>query len=213
MLRILDRQRYWAFLKAYFISFVSLVGHYIVIDAFSNLDEFLKIVSGPKALFKHMGYYYLVRTSFFYDRLCGVITMMAAIFTVTWMQKNNELLAMLAAGVSTKRVIVPVIVSAALVSVLAVTNQEFIIPRISDDLQCTPDDDGKRPVKAGSRYDVNEIQLQGKYGYRAESSVDYFRALLPVSKFGSLMALDAVVARYIPDDDKKSPLRGGWLLW
>ena len=45
----------------------------------------------------------------FYDRLCGVIGMMAAIFTVTWMQKNNELLAMLAAGISTQRVIRPVL--------------------------------------------------------------------------------------------------------
>ena len=116
MLRILDRQRYWAFFKAYVVSFVSLVGLYVVIDAFSNLDEFLKITNSTGELFRHMGHYYLVRVSFFYDRLCGVITMMAAIFTVTWMQKNNELLAMLAAGISAKRVIVPVIVSAGLVS-------------------------------------------------------------------------------------------------
>ena len=38
-MRILDRQRYWAFLKAYVICFTSLVGLYIVIDAFSNFDE------------------------------------------------------------------------------------------------------------------------------------------------------------------------------
>src|SRR4051794_33810050 len=171
MLRILDRQRYWAFLKAYFISFVSLVGHYIVIDAFTNLDEFLKITSGTAELFRHMGYYYLVRVSFFYDRLCGVITMMAAIFTVTWMQKNNELLAMLAAGISAKRVIRPVILSAVMVSGLAVLNQELIIPRVSDDLQRTPDDDGKRKIRAGSRWDVNEIQIQADKGFRAEKSV------------------------------------------
>lgn len=212
-MRILDRQRYWAFGKAYVISFVSLVGLYVVIDAFSNIDEFYKIKSSPKELFQHMGYYYLVRTSFFYDRLCGVITMMAAIFTVTWMQKNNELLAMLAAGISTKRVIVPVIVSAALVSVLAVVNQEWIIPRISDDLQRTPDDDGKRKVLAGSRYDINEIQLNGKFGHRAEKTIEPFSALLPVSRFGMLMGLEARLARYIPEDDPKAPIRGGWLLW
>lgn len=213
MLRILDRQRYRAFFKAYLISFFSLVGLYIVIDAFSNLDEFTKIKSGVGELFRHMGYYYLVRISFFYDRLCGVITMLAAIFTVTWMQKNNELLAMLAAGISAKRVIRPVIVSAALVSLLGMMNQEFIIPRISDDLQRTPDDDGAREVKAGSRWDVNEIQLQGEKGHRAERTIEPFHAMLPVSRFGSLLGLDARLARYIPDDDPKSPLRGGWLLW
>ena len=31
---------YWAFFKAYIICFIALVGLYIVIDAFSNLDEF-----------------------------------------------------------------------------------------------------------------------------------------------------------------------------
>ena len=34
-MRILDRERYWSFLKAYFICFVALVGLYVVIDAFS----------------------------------------------------------------------------------------------------------------------------------------------------------------------------------
>ncbi len=213
ILRILDRERYWAFFKAYVISFVSLVGLYVVIDAFSNIDEFLKITNSTGELFRHMGYYYLVRTSFFYDKLCGVITMMAAIFTVTWMQKNNELLAMLAAGISAKRVIVPVLVSAVMVSVLAVLNQELLIPRISSDLQRTPDDDGERPVIASSRYDVNDIQLQGKQGFRAEKSIDNFHAFLPVSRFGTAISIDAVSATYIPDDDPKSPLRGGWLLW
>ncbi len=100
-MRILDRERYWAFIKAYIICFVALVGLYVVIDAFSNLDEFGKRADGPVQLFQVMGWYYLIHMSQFYDRLCGVIGMMAAIFTVTWMQKNNELLAMLAAGVST----------------------------------------------------------------------------------------------------------------
>src|SRR5215210_5449569 len=153
-MRILDRERYWAFIKAYVICFIALVGLYVVIDAFANLDEFSEVASGVK-LFRNMGRYYLVRMSLFYDRLCGVIAMMAAIFTVTWMQKNNELLAMLAAGVSTRRVIVPVLVSSVAVSAVAILNQEFVIPRLGDELQKTPDDDGERPIRAGSRYDVN----------------------------------------------------------
>src|SRR3954451_13403585 len=141
-MRILDRERYWAFAKAYFICFTALVGLYVVIDAFSNLDEFAKRADGIKELVPVMGRYYLIHMSEFYDRLCGVISMMAAIFTVTWMQKNNELLAMLAAGVSTHRVIRPVLMSAVVVSGLAVANQELIIPRFAQELQKTHDDDG-----------------------------------------------------------------------
>ena len=41
-MRILDRERYRAYFKAYVICFATLVGLYIVIDAFSNFDEFSK---------------------------------------------------------------------------------------------------------------------------------------------------------------------------
>src|SRR4051794_29895135 len=140
---ILDSQRYWNFVKAYVICFIALVGLYVVIDAFSNLDEFAKAVDGTLAVLRHMGWYYLVRMSLFYDRLCGVIAMMAAIFTVTWMQKNNELIAMLAAGVSTRRAIRPVLVSAILVSALGVLNQEYLLSQLGEELQKVAADDGK----------------------------------------------------------------------
>ncbi len=87
-MRILDRQRYWSFLKAYVICYVSLVGLYIVIDAFSNLDEFTKRADGLVEICQVMGRYYLIHQSQFFDQLSGVIGMMAAIFTVTWMQRN-----------------------------------------------------------------------------------------------------------------------------
>ena len=67
-----------------------------------------------------MGRYYLIHQAAYFDLLGSVISMMAAIFTVTWMQRNNEQLAMLAAGISTHRMIRPVLVSSVIVSVLAV---------------------------------------------------------------------------------------------
>src|SRR5690348_4478915 len=154
-MRILDRQRYLAFFKAYIICFVALVGLYVVIDAFSNFDEFSKRADGVVEIFQIMGRFYLVHMTQFYDRLCGVIGMMAAIFTVTWMQKNNELLAMLAAGLSTQRVIRPVINSAILVSGLAVANQEWVLPQIGEELQRAPDDDGKHQIMVNSKLDSN----------------------------------------------------------
>ena len=114
-MRILDRQRYWSFIKAYVICYVSLVGLYIVIDAFSNLDEFTKRAEGVVEISQVMGRFYLIRQSLMFDQLSGVIGMMAAIFTVTWMQRNNEQLAILAAGVSTHRAIRPVLVASVFV--------------------------------------------------------------------------------------------------
>jgi lipopolysaccharide export system permease protein len=88
--RILDRQRYWSYIKAYVICYFSLAGLYIVIDAFSNLDEFTKRADGIVEITQVMARYYLIHQSQFFGQVCGVIGMMAAIFTVTWMQRNRR---------------------------------------------------------------------------------------------------------------------------
>src|SRR4051812_24526831 len=148
-----------------------------------------------------MGRYYLVHMTEFYDRLCGVIAMMAAIFTVTWMQRNNELLATLAAGISTRRTIRPVLVCAVIVSGLAVVNQEFILADLGEEMQKPPDDDGQRTVTAYSRIDVNKIVIHGTYGFREARAVAPFHATFDVTIFGKLVVLESPQARYIPDDD------------
>jgi lipopolysaccharide export system permease protein len=209
---ILDRQRYWAFFKAYVICFVSLVGLYIVIDAFTNLDEFTQVESKLLPLLAYMGKYYLIRTSLFFDRLCGVITMMAAIFTVTWMQRNNEHLAMLAAGISTQRVIRPVLVSAFLMALVAVGNQELIIPRFESELQRRHADDGTQEILAYGHRDINGILIQADKAVRTEQSVSPFHATFPAERFGLMFNLEAPRARYIPEDDPLAAFRGGWLV-
>jgi lipopolysaccharide export system permease protein len=212
-MRILDGQRYWAFLKAYVICFTALVSLYIVIDAFSNFDEFGKRASGALEIFTVMGRFYLVHLSDFYDRLCGVIGMMAAIFTVTWMQRNNELLAMLAAGISTQRVIRPVLISSVFVSGLAVANQELIEPQLAEELQRSHDDDGTRSLfKLSTREDANDILLHGSQADRATRTVLKFDATIPARIFGTIREIRASQATYIAEDDRKSPQRGGWLL-
>ena len=210
-MRILDRQRYWAFFKAYIICFTSLVGLYIVIDAFSNFDEFTDRASGAE-LFGVMGRFYLVHMTEFFDRLCGVIGMMAAIFTVTWMQKNNELLAMLAAGISTQRVIRPVIVSAVIVSGFSVINQELIMPPLAEELLKSHADDGTKRVPVAGHLDENKIYLHGLDGDRRTKTVLGFNATIPLEVFGSIREIQAKQATYIPPDHPTAPLRGGWLL-
>lgn len=210
-MRILDRERFWSFAKAYVICFIALVGLYVVIDAFENIDEFAKISNSTVELFQNMGHYYLIKMSLFYDRLCGVITMMAAIFTVTWMQKNNELLAMLAAGISTPRVIRPVLISAFIVSLGAVLNQELIMPRIADELQKRPDDDGVKKVPVTSREDSRDVTLSGQMAERAHRTIFFFNATIPVSVAGEIVEIQAKQARYFPRGSG-TPHEGGWLL-
>jgi lipopolysaccharide export system permease protein len=211
-MRILDGERYKAYFKAYVVCFTALVGLYVVIDAFSNFDEFSKRADGVVETFAIMGRYYLVHMSQFYDRLCGVIGMMAAIFTVTWMQKNNELLAMLAAGISAHRVIRPVWISALMVSGLAVINQEFIMPPLGEEIQKSHDDDGLRKVIVQSKYDSQDVLIHGREADRNARTILTFNTTLPASLFGELHELAAKQAQYIPETAVRCPMRGGWLL-
>jgi lipopolysaccharide export system permease protein len=212
-MRILDRERYWSFVKAYFICFVALVGLYVVIDSFNNLDEFEEWAKSTPDLFMNMGRYYLIKMSLIYDQICGIITMMAAIFTVTWMQKNNELLAMLAAGISTQRVIRPVLVSALGISSLAIINQEFIMPRFAEELQRPPDDDGFQLKKVWPRQDANEVFIKGFQADRSGRSVTNFEATVLVRVAGELIEIAAREAVYVSENDPKCPHKGGWVLW
>jgi lipopolysaccharide export system permease protein len=210
--RILDRQRYWAFLKAYVICYISLVGLYIVIDAFSNLDEFSKRAEGVVETLLVMGRFYLIHQSLFFDQLSGVIGMMAAIFTVTFMQRNNEQLAMLAAGISTHRAIRPVLFSSVIVGGITVANQEIIMPAFAEELAKTHDDDGERTVHVTGRYDSWNIYIHGVDADRASRTLLPFWAVIPKGVFGSIREIKGKQATYIPPDHPTAPLKGGWLV-
>ncbi|MGC8642746.1 MAG: LptF/LptG family permease [Isosphaeraceae bacterium] len=213
-MRILDRQRFWAFIKAYCICYISLIGLFIVIDAFSNVDEFQKRAHGPVQLMTVMGRYYLIHQFAMFDLLGSVIGMMAAIFTVTWMQRNNEHLAMLAAGISTHRAIRPVLISSVIVSVFTMINQEVIIPRNAEEIQKTHADDGVQKVKQlPSRYDPRGFMIDGAAADRASRTiVDRFIVTIWPEVYGEIHKLQAKQATYIPPEASRAPMRGGWLI-
>lgn len=127
-MQIFDRYLLRIFLKVLLVCFVSMTGLYIVIDGFGNLDEFLKYSEqqGPRVLFD----YYSARVPWVFNLVGGLFTLVAAMFTVTWLQRTNELTALQAAGIPTKRIIKPIIVAALGVSVFGVLNRELLIPSV-----------------------------------------------------------------------------------
>src|SRR5438132_4824841 len=112
MLTLMDRQLIVNYVKAYLICLVSMVGLFIVVDLFTNLDNFTEGKQGFEQVMEHILQYYGMKVTQIFDRLCEAVVLLAAMFTVALLQRNNELLPLLSAGVSTRRVVRPVLLSA-----------------------------------------------------------------------------------------------------
>lgn len=134
-MRILDRYIAKSFLVGYAIAFCVLIGLRIIIDLFVNLDEFTEHADlGTITVLKNILLFYALNTTLYFRDFAGMITAVAAAFSFGRMVRYNELVAMMASGVSLKRVIGPVILLALLLTALLVIDQEFIIPSLSDKL-------------------------------------------------------------------------------
>ncbi|MEN6336760.1 MAG: LptF/LptG family permease [Phycisphaerales bacterium] len=149
-MKILDRYIAKNFLIGYLIAFSVLIGLRIIIELFVNLDEFAENVDklGTLALMKHIAMFYAYRMTLYFRDSAGVITVVAAAFSLGRMVRNNELVAMIASGVSAKRIVGPILVLVIFFTLLAVADQELVIPSISDKLVQEEDDAEGREVYA-----------------------------------------------------------------
>ena len=134
-MKILDKYVVKNFLIGYAIAFCVLIGLRIIIDLFVNLDEFTERPElGAPAVIKNILIFYGLNSTLYFRDFAGMITVVAAAFSFGKMVRSNELVAVMASGVSLKRVIVPIVLLALLLTGLLVIDQEFIIPPLADQL-------------------------------------------------------------------------------
>lgn len=131
---LIDRYLLFQFLKSFLIFFISFTGLFIVIDSFNNLDEFLKYGDQTGSTFGVLWDYYSPRVFTFFGMTSGILTLISAMFTVTWIQRHNEMTALMAAGISQARIVRPVIIAVIVIAVLGVLNRELLIPQYMDRL-------------------------------------------------------------------------------
>jgi lipopolysaccharide export system permease protein len=201
-----------SFLRAYLIVLVSTLSLYVIVDLFTNIDDFFQQGKSGFEIARHILTYYGYRTIQYYDRLCEALSLLAAMFTVAWTQRNNELIPMLSAGVSTHRFLRPVFFGAAFMLLLGVFNQEFLIPAIAPALVTDRDDpEGTHDVYVQGCYDPNRVHIDGFRAIRRERAVQNFYVTLPTGPRSEMKHLQAETARYIPPVEGQR-LSGGWLM-
>jgi len=135
-MKLIDRYVVTAFLKNYLLSFLVLVGMYIVLDLIFNIDEFSELkqkATGIEAMLGFMAYigdFYFYQIFLYFLHLSGMIAVVAASFTLMRMIRFNELSALLSAGVPLLRVSLPIIVASLFLNALTWVDQELVIPNM-----------------------------------------------------------------------------------
>jgi lipopolysaccharide export system permease protein len=181
-MKILDRYVLLSFLKNYLISFMVLIGLYIVMDMVFNFDELAEPqvtgavggVASVVTIMRGIADYYFYKSFQIFVHLSGIIPVVAAAFTLIRLGRFNELTASLAAGVPLLRTAMPIIIAAMVANVLLVVDQELIIP-------------GMIP------------KLTRKHDELHQSSSHTFRVAAMQDESGGLLN----VARYHPPVDEK----------
>ena len=135
--------------------------------------------------------YYAYQSLGFFDRTAGILAMIAAMFTATWLQRHQEMTAMLAAGISKMRIVKPLLVAAVFVSLLGVANRELLIPHFRNELsRDTKDLAGTKPRVLEARFDNNNILIGGEAIVVPERRIVNAMFMLPrkLSRHGKQLA-------------------------
>jgi len=197
---IIDRYIARHFFQSFFVCFFSLVCIFVVFDFFTNLDEFLRAADAGGGLLKLTLLYYGPQSLAFLDRMLGLLVLTAAMFTTAWLQRQQEMVALLAAGISRARVTAPVVVGSVVLILLGVCNREMILPRMIHLLARTNTDLlGEKGWPIQARYDnETDILLRGRAAYRKDYRIAEPNFLLPpgLDQYGA--QLQAENAYYLP---------------
>lgn len=135
-MRIIDRYVFSSFLRNYLISFMVLIGMYVVLDMVFHFDELVDVdaTADTGALANTLGMlwnvvdYYFYQSFLFFVHLSGIIPVVAAAFTLLRLSRFGELTALLAAGVPLLRVAAPIIIASVVLNALLIVDQELVIP-------------------------------------------------------------------------------------
>jgi len=129
---IIDRYVARTFLSGYVILMLVGMGLYVLTDLLVNIDEFTEGAALPGARVPALMLdYYASNLPLYYSQLAGPLMAIAAAFTLGMMLKNNELTALVAAGMPLQRLVAPLAVCSVLLVAVWMANRELLVPRLA----------------------------------------------------------------------------------
>lgn len=201
---IVDRYILRQYLKSFLICWLSMTGLYVIVDAFSHLDEFIDYAEkSGQSLVTVISEFYLYRSLAFFDRISAVLAMISAMFTVTWIQRHNELTAIMAAGISRIRTARPIIAAAIVITVLSMVMRELVLPAFREKLVGEARDllgTEAQPMRARLDHET-QVFMRGDFLQLLENRIHRPNFILPPILAVEGINLSAVDAIFHPAKD------------
>ncbi len=167
---ILDRYFLRSFLFNFFLWLFCVVGVFIVFDLFTNLDSLLKAGKEVGSTSKLLLVYYTFKSIPIVMMLGSLLGLVSAMVTVAMVMRLNELVPIQAAGISTFRIVLPLLIAFFLIVVLLGVAREFVLPKylneLTTDFVASANQQG-RVVNAMIDYETG-ILFQGDRLYQTE---------------------------------------------
>jgi lipopolysaccharide export system permease protein len=210
---IIDQYLLRQFLKTFLICFLSLMGLYVIIDCTTHMNDFVRCGEKTGGTLPLMLKLYGYRALAVFDRTSGILTLVSMMFTVAWIQRHNEMTALMAAGISRVRIIKPLIIAAIFICLLAAFNREAVIPRFKEELARKSEDAiGDHGQKLKSAYDSQTMVLiGGSQTFADKKRIEAPSFLMPDTLWQYGKQVIGENAYYLPpDEEKKHP--GGYLI-
>jgi len=214
--RTLDIYILRRFLGIYVANLISFTLIFVCVDLLSHIDDFSKRTEGFQEMLSVCATYYSAITPLIFCQILGpVVSVSAALFAVTTLQKSNELTPILATGQSYQRTFLPVITASLFVSAGVFFIQELWIPRTVSAVRETAASRGGSGVTKHVTHLDNAYQnLIAIKEYNRRERTARGIDVLPIGpRDVNQRVIRAASARWVPDVDGAGAIaRGHWLL-
>ena len=123
-MKILDRYFICQFIMCLFWCLFIFVFFYVMIDFFGRLDE---IIEGKVSL-KVIAKYYSSLTPLVFVRMCPLAVLLAIMYSLNNLSRNNEITAAVSAGLHPHRLLIPFLFIGVLLSLISMAINELKVP-------------------------------------------------------------------------------------
>jgi lipopolysaccharide export system permease protein len=193
------------FLGTYFYSILLLTVIIIIFDISEKIDDFIEKDAPLKAI---VFQYYLNFIPYFVNMFSSLFTFIAVVYFTSRMASNTEIVAILNAGISFWRLLVPYLISGIFLTLLSFGLMNYVIPHTNRHLRNFEKQYIKNPFKTnqmnmhiqlepGTYIYVENFNSIGKIGYRFSlEKFDSTGMNLKMKMKSDMIAWDSIQSRW-----------------